>query len=144
MIDSALVHYESVGRGQPSLFLHGWFGSWRYWMSTMQAISDKNRSYALDLWGFGDSDKSKARYSVPDYVALVDKFIKSMGICQVSLIGHALGAVVMLEYAARYPEQVNKMMVVSLPMNLNCINRKLLNFTDNSVMAKMMWRRRQI
>ncbi len=139
VIDGGLVHYEAFGRGKPVLFLHGWLGSWRYWMSTMEAISDKNRTYALDLWGFGDSDKSRPRYSVSDYVSLVDNFVTNMGIHNAPLIGHALGSCVALEYAARYPERTKKIMAVSLAMNADCINRKLIDFANNSVMAKMMW-----
>ena len=81
VIDGGLVHYEAFGRGNPPvLFLHGWIGSWRYWMSTMEAISDKHRTYALDLWGFGDSDKSRPRYDIKDYIALIDNFADNMGI----------------------------------------------------------------
>jgi hypothetical protein len=78
VIDGGIVHYEAFGRGRPLLFLHGWLGSWRYWMPTMEALSDKNRTYALDLWGFGDSDKSNPRYAVSDYVALLNNFMDNM------------------------------------------------------------------
>jgi pimeloyl-ACP methyl ester carboxylesterase len=33
------VHYEVLGRGRPLIFLHGWVGSWRYWIPVMQAAS---------------------------------------------------------------------------------------------------------
>lgn len=146
VIDGGLVHYEAFGRGMPVLFLHGWLGSWRYWMSTMEAISDKNRTYAIDLWGFGDSDKSKTRYTVSDYVDLVDKFVQNRGVGETPLtvIGHALGAVVSLQYAARHPEQVNKVMVINLPVRVNHIDRKVFdNNSSNSVVSKMMWWRQQ-
>jgi len=139
VIDGGLVHYEAFGRGRPVLFLHGWLGSWRYWMSTMEAISDKHRTYALDLWGFGDSDKSKPRYTVPDYIALVHEFVTGMGIRDAPIIGHALGASVALDYAVHHSDSVKKVMAVSLPMNSDCINRKLMDFASNSVLAKMMW-----
>jgi pimeloyl-ACP methyl ester carboxylesterase len=139
VIDGGLVHYEAFGRGRPVLFLHGWLGSWRYWMSTMEAVSDKYRTYALDLWGFGDSDKSKQRYTVPDYVTLVHQFVSDMGIRNAPIIGHALGASVALEYAASHSDSVKKDMAVSLPMNPDCINRKLIDFANNSMIAKMMW-----
>ncbi len=139
VIDGGLVHYEAFGRGNPVLFLHGWLGSWRYWMRTMEAIADENRTYALDLWGFGDSDKSKPRYSVSDYVGLVDNFINNMGIRDTPIIGHALGATVALEYAVRYPDRARKVMTVSLPMNADCISRRLIDFANNSMMAKVMW-----
>lgn len=143
VIEGGLVHYERIGRGHPILFLHGWLGSWRYWMSTMQALSDQYRSYALDLWGFGDSDKSQARFEVADYVELLDNFVSTLGISQAPLVGHALGAAVAVEYAARFPDRVTKLILVSLPLNPQTISRKLLYAADDSVMAKVMWWRRQ-
>ena len=132
VIDGGLVHYEAFGRGRPVLFLHGWLGSWRYWMSTMEAISDKYRTYALDLWGFGDSDKSKARYEVSDYVALVNNFTDNMGIREAPIVGHALGASIALEYTVRYPDRAKKVMAVSLPMTPDCISPKIKGFSGSS------------
>lgn len=139
VISGSLTHYEVLGRGKPVLFLHGWLGSWRYWLPTMQAISDQYRAYALDLWGFGDSDKSKQRYSVSDYVDLVDSFINYLGIRELPLIGHALGAGVALEYAQRYPERISKIMAISLPLSPDSISRRLVGFANNSMIAKMLW-----
>jgi pimeloyl-ACP methyl ester carboxylesterase len=139
IIDGDIVHYEAFGRGKPVLFIHGWLGSWRYWVPTMEAMADKYRAYAVDLWGFGDSDKSKLRYSVSDYVALINGFVNARGIGQIHLVGHALGAVVALEYAALYPDQVNRVVAVSLPLTPDSISHKLLNFASDSVIAKMLW-----
>jgi pimeloyl-ACP methyl ester carboxylesterase len=139
VIDGGLVHYEAFGRGSPVLFLHGWLGSWRYWMRTMEAIADRNRTYALDLWGFGDSDKSKRRYNLSDYVTLIDHFVDNMGIRDAPIVGHALGAMVALEYAFCHPDRVKKIMAVSMPMNADSISRRLIDFGNNSVMAKVLW-----
>lgn len=109
----------------------------------MQALSEKYRSYALDLWGFGDSDKSRARFSVPDYVTLLDNFVDTLGISKAPLVGHALGGAVALEYAVRFPERVDKIVLVNLPLNPGCISRKLLHFNNDSLLSKMMWWRRQ-
>lgn len=141
VIDDGVVHYETVGRGRPVLFLHGWLGSWRYWMSTMVALSDQYRAYALDLWGFGDSDKSKFRYHISDYVELLDNFISNLSIHQPALVGHALGAVVALEYAKRYPERVQRLVAVNPPLHADYINHRLLDFSDNSLLARLSrWR----
>lgn len=139
VIDGGLVHYEAFGRGKPVLFLHGWLGSWRYWMRTMEDMADKYRTYALDLWGFGDSDKSKPRYQLSDYVALVDNFASNMGIHNAPIVGHALGACVALEYAVQHPARVPKMMTVSLPLNADSISRRLIELANNSMLAKMLW-----
>lgn len=139
VIDSGLVHYEAFGRGQPVLFLHGWLGSWRYWMPTMEAISDKYRTYALDLWGFGDSDKSRPRYNIQDYVKLLSNFSENMGIREAPIVGHALGATIALEYTARYPDRVQKVMAVSLPLTADSISRRLIEFSGNSMLSKVFW-----
>ena len=61
LLEQDIVHYEVLGRGRPLVFLHGWVGSWRYWIPVMQAASISFRAYALDLWGFGDSAKKPER-----------------------------------------------------------------------------------
>ena len=139
VIDGGLVHYEAFGRGRPVLFLHGWLGSWRYWMRTMENVADKHRTYALDLWGFGDSDKSRPRYSVSDYVTLINNFVNDMGIQDVPIIGHALGASVALEYAVQYPDRVGKIMVVSLPMYADSISSRLIDLANKSMIGRVMW-----
>ncbi len=62
LLDSSIVHYEVLGRGRPVIFLHGWVGSWRYWISSMQVTSTSYRAYALDLWGFGDTAHNVLNY----------------------------------------------------------------------------------
>ena len=140
-VDGRPVHYEAFGRGRPVLFLHGWLGSWRYWVPTMESISDKNRTYAIDFWGFGDSYKSKPNYKVSDYVALVYGFTNHLGIGKATIVGHALGASVALEYATCYPDRVNKLMLVSLPLTPDSFSRKLIGLANNSVIARIIWRR---
>ena len=75
-IENDLVHYEVLGRGRPVIFVHGWLGSWRYWVPTMQQLSVKYRTYALDLWGFGDSGKDVRRYEFKDQVLLLHEFME--------------------------------------------------------------------
>ncbi len=139
VIGGGLIHYEAFGHGEPILFIHGWLGSWRYWMRTMEALASDYRTYALDLWGFGDSDKSKERYSVADYTTLIHDFMDQLGIAKASLVGHSLGAVVALHFATEYPALISRLAIVSLPFTSDAINGRLLDFSSNSVLAKMFW-----
>ena len=107
-VGNHLIHYEVLGRGEPLIFVHGWLGSWRYWWSSMQALSTKHRAFAFDLWGFGDSSKETDQYSVRSYVTMIDQFINQLGIMKpVTLIGHGMGA------AAAYAPQTQGNIVVA-------------------------------
>lgn len=115
-IDNDLVHYEVLGRGRPVVLLHGWLSSWRYWVPTMQQLSMRYRAYSLDLWGYGDSSKDADRLSVEAQVRLLGEFMDRLGIGKVALVGHSLGAAVMLRYALRNTERVARVMAISPPV----------------------------
>jgi len=132
IVDNSLVHYEVIGRGEPVLLLHGWLGSWRYWVSTMEELSIAYRAYAVDLWGFGDSDKRGSNYSVDDYARLLAKFLGLLGIERIHLVGHALGGVVALRYAARFPERVRRVAVVGVPLEESAVSGSLSALDGNA------------
>jgi len=111
-----LVHYEVFGRGPALILIHGWLGSWRYWIPTMQQLSASYRTYALDLWGFGDSGKRPSLYQFEQQVGLVRQFMESLGITKAAFVGHALGAAVSLRFAVENPNLTARLMTVSLPL----------------------------
>ncbi len=115
-IDNDLVHYEVLGRGRPVILVHGWLSSWRYWIPTMQQLSMKYRTYALDLWGYGDSGKDSQRLSFEAQANLLAEFMDRLGIPKAALVGHSLGGAVVVRYALRHPDRVARLMVISAPM----------------------------
>lgn len=115
-IDGDLIHYEVLGRGRPVILIHDVIGSWRYWVPAMQHLHVKFRVYALDLYGYGDSAKTAARYTLEQQIALLDAFMLQLGLPKAALIGHGLGALVAAEFARLYPERVPRLMVVSAPL----------------------------
>ncbi len=133
-----LIHYEVLGRSKPVIFIHGWLGSWRYWWPSMQGLSAQHRSFALDLWGFGDSSKLTEAYSISSYVDMLEKFIDKLGISRpLTLIGHGLGAITALKYALEFPDDVGKLVTVSLPLSGNDIDERLAEM-DVSSFAKTL------
>lgn len=116
-LDDRLVHYEVIGRrGAPVIFLHSWLGSWRYWLPTMEHASERYRTFALDFWGFGESDRKEGRFSIDEYVTLVLAFMDQLGIARVSLVGHGLVGMVAVRIASRHPERISRLMAVSMPV----------------------------
>lgn len=117
-LNNRLVHYELVGRrGPPIIFLHSWMGSWRYWLPTMDHISERNRAYALDFWGFGESDRRDSEFSLGEYVEMLLGFMDNMGLGRVNLAGHGLGGMVAIRAASEQSERFGKIMTVNTPIH---------------------------
>jgi len=128
-LEGEMIHYEVLGRGRPLFFLHGWVGSWRYWIPTMQAASISYRTYALDLWGFGDTVKRPEHYHIDDQVKLVGNFMDEMGIMKIALVGHGLGAIVGLHFVLRFPQRVDRVMLTGIPIRNNGVNPRFKSAT---------------
>lgn len=144
VIDGRLVHYEAIGRGRPVVFIHGWIGSWRYWMVAMDDLSERYRAYALDLWGFGDTDRRQDGYSLEAYVELVERFLDELGLRRAALVGHGLGGAIALRLAANLPERVDRVAVVSTPLVGSAVAPPLATFTnhhDGDWVARILGRR---
>jgi len=144
VIGKGLVHYEVIGRGKPLVFIHGWLGSWRYWVPAMEELSARYRTYALDLWGFGDSDRLSERYTIEAYVHLLGDFLDNLGVGvrRPTLVGHALGGIVALEFAAQAPGLIDRVMGVSVPLVGAAIHRPLATFSGNEdALARLAARR---
>ncbi len=133
ILQDEIVHYEVLGRGKPLIFLHGWVGSWRYWIPTMQAASISFRTYAIDLWGFGDTAKIPDHYPLEQQVNLLDLFLQEMGIGKVALVGHGLGAIVAMLYAYRYKRFVDRVMAICLPNGEHTLNNRLSTATPDEL-----------
>jgi len=125
LLDGGIVHYEVIGRGRPIIFLHGWVGSWRYWVPAMQTASTAFRAYAVDMWGFGETARDVTRYGIDKQVALLDHFLQELGMGKVAIVGHGLGALVGLLFTMRYPTVVDRIMAVEAPFEPSAINNRL-------------------
>jgi pimeloyl-ACP methyl ester carboxylesterase len=125
ILDGSMVHYEALGRGRPIVFLHGWVGSWRYWVNAMQIASTSFRAYAIDLFGFGDSTRDPLRYSLDRQADLINRFLEEMGIGKVALVGHGLGALVGLSFIKQWPRSVDRMMAINCPLEYAAVNARM-------------------
>jgi pimeloyl-ACP methyl ester carboxylesterase len=125
IIDGSMVHYEALGRGRPIIFLHGWVGSWRYWINAMQIASTSFRAYALDLFGFGDSQHDPLRYNLNGQANLINRFLTEMGIGKVALVGHDLGALVGFTFIQQSSASVDRIMAINCPLDYDAISTRM-------------------
>jgi pimeloyl-ACP methyl ester carboxylesterase len=138
LLDEKIVHYEVLGRGRPIIFLHGWAGSWRYWVPAMQAAAMSFRAYGIDLWGFGDTAHDGSCYSLEKQSGLLELFLQEMGIGKVALIGHGLGALISILFAQKNPTVVDRLMVVSAPLEAGSVAARLRSPASPSDLAEWL------
>lgn len=105
----------------------------------MQALSARHRSFAFDLWGFGDSSKAPDKYSLSDYADMIENFVDQLGIARpITLVGHSMGAVVALKYASKYPDSVSKLVTVALPTDQKAVDVRLANLDPDAYINRAL------
>lgn len=90
----------------PLLLIHGIYDEWSSWDLVFDEFAAEYRVYAVDLRGHGKSDKPERGYEPTDYAADLAGVIRSLGLTNVSVVGHSLGAVTAAYLAADYPDLV--------------------------------------
>ncbi|MEI6379986.1 MAG: alpha/beta hydrolase [Cyanobacteriota bacterium ELA615] len=91
------------------VFVHGWAGSAKYWYSTAEILSDQFDCLLYDLRGFGRTGTSpNADYELETYAQELYLLLNELGISQVYLHGHSMGASIAALFLADYPEKVTK------------------------------------
>ncbi len=113
-IEGLRLHYVAAGEGEPVVLLHGWPTSSFLWREVMRPIARGNRVIALDLPGFGLSDKPlDASYSFRYYEAVLDGALAALDVETTSLAVHDLGGPLGLYWACRHPERVRRLAILN-------------------------------
>lgn len=144
--EQGILHYETIGRGQPIILLHGWINSWNVWREAMLALGTGGdfRVYALDFWGFGDSakvgiDGTAPSFRIDGYAEMVSQFIDRLGILNAPIIGHSMGGTVALKFALAYPQRTQKVAIVGSPIVGSTLN-PFLKLAGYGPIAELVWR----
>ncbi len=113
-VGNEFFHYVEHGSGPPLLLIHGFMG-WSYsWRHNVEALSRSYRTIAVDLRGFGLSEKDANRgHTLHDQTEVIKSFLEALGIDHVFLCGHSMGGEVALRFALKYPNQVRGLVLVA-------------------------------
>lgn len=113
-VDNLRLHYLECGAGEPVLLLHGWPTSSFLWRNVMVHIAQHNRVIALDLPGFGHSDKPlDASYSFRFYSRVLDGFLQALDIQNLGLVVHDLGGPIGLYWSCHHKDRVTKLALLN-------------------------------
>lgn len=113
---SSAPQSEATGADSlPILLIHGFGSALTQWRMNLASLSQSHPVYALDLVGFGASEKAAAPYRVEFWAEQVYEFWQTFINRPVLLVGHSLGALVALGTATTYPQLVSGLVLMTLP-----------------------------
>jgi pimeloyl-ACP methyl ester carboxylesterase len=108
-----LFHRQLGTTGSLLAFLPGLGSTTRYFESRVAPLAESHRVLLVDLLGFGRSPKPWTTYTVERHVAALRGVLADAG--PLTLVGHSVGAILALAYAAEYPADVTGLVLVGLP-----------------------------
>jgi pimeloyl-ACP methyl ester carboxylesterase len=108
-VDGARVRYLDIGRGPAVVLLHGFASSLETWDAVVPALAEKHRVIALDLKGFGWSDRPAGDYSPEAEANLVFALLDARGVSRAAVVAHSWGSSVALAMALSRPERVTRL-----------------------------------
>jgi pimeloyl-ACP methyl ester carboxylesterase len=127
------LYYRDEGSGKPLLLIHGFGASTFTWRHVAPALAETHRVIAVDLKGFGQSDKPfDARYSIYDQAELLAELIESKDLRDLTLIGHSFGGgvalLLALEEKQRLAGRISRLVLldsIAYPQNIPVFFRML-------------------
>lgn len=106
------LHYLVTGQGDPVLLLHGFAQSSQMWRPLMRELAKDHTVIAADLRGAGQSDAPPEGYAKSSMARDMQALMTGLGYDKVSLVGHDIGIMVAYAYAAQFPGEVQRIVLL--------------------------------
>lgn len=108
------VAYIDEGKGENVLLLiHGLGTNAKSWLKNITGLSKNFRVLAVDLPGYGKSDKGYYKYSMSFYADVLSNLLINLKIERATLVGHSMGGQIAMITAQNYPANVDKLVLIS-------------------------------
>jgi pimeloyl-ACP methyl ester carboxylesterase len=111
-IHGVKLHYMTAGRGTPLILLHGYAETSLMWRPMIPALAKRFTVIAPDLPGIGDSDIPADGLDMKSAAIRIHDLAKSLGVQKAEVVGHDIGLMVAYAYAAQFPTEVTKLVLM--------------------------------
>jgi len=111
-VNGVRLHYLQAGSGKPVILLHGFAETSRMWLPLMSDLQRTHELVAVDLRGAGESSVPKSGYTKAQMAVDIHELVKSLGFPSVSIVGHDIGLMVAYAYAAQFPTEVDRIVLM--------------------------------
>jgi len=111
-VDGVKLHYLTAGHGTPLILLHGYAETSRMWKPIIPLLAERFLVIAPDLPGIGDSSIPKDGLDMKTAAIRIHTLARSLGVQQAEVVGHDIGLMVAYAYAAQFPSETTKLVVM--------------------------------
>jgi pimeloyl-ACP methyl ester carboxylesterase len=111
-VEGVKLHYLTAGHGPAVVLLHGYTQTSRMWRPLIPQLASRFTVIAPDLPGIGDSEIPKDGLDMKAAAIRIHALAKSLGVTKARVVGHDIGLMVAYAYAAQFPAEVEKLVVM--------------------------------
>ena len=111
-VNGVQLHYLVAGKGDPVVLLHGYAETSHMWRPLIEKLADKHTVIAPDLRGFGESSAPPDGYGKAAMAQDIRALAQSLKYDRIRLVGHDIGLMVAYAYAAQYPSEVDRLVLM--------------------------------
>jgi pimeloyl-ACP methyl ester carboxylesterase/CRP-like cAMP-binding protein len=113
-VDGVRIYAREEGprTGQLAVCLHGWSSSWYALSPLIPLLARRFRVLAVDLPGYGNSERLPERTTIARYAQLIAHLIQDLTDSPAVLVGHSMGGMISVTLALRYPQLVDRMVLL--------------------------------
>ncbi|OAY78095.1 pheophytinase, chloroplastic [Ananas comosus] len=132
------IHYVEQGSGQPIVLIHGFGASAFHWRYNIPELAQNYKVYAVDLLGFGWSEKAIIEYEATVWMEQVSDFLEEIVKEPAILVGNSLGGFTALLTAAKLPQQVCGLVLLNSAGQFGDPNRQPNTNEEESAIKKFV------
>jgi pimeloyl-ACP methyl ester carboxylesterase len=111
-VNGVEINYRITGDGPVVVLLHGYAQTSHMWIPLMRVLGSSHTVIAPDLRGAGGSQRTEAGYDKKTLAKDIRELVRQLGYKQVTVVGHDIGLMVTYAYAAQYPSEVSKVVLM--------------------------------
>jgi len=111
-VNGVRLHYSTAGHGAPLILLHGYAETSLMWKPIVPLMAKRFTVIAPDLPGIGNSAIPKDRLDMKSAAIRIHSLARSLGVESAAVVGHDIGLMVAYAYAAQFPAEVTKLVVM--------------------------------
>jgi len=111
-INGVKLHYWTAGHGTPLILLHGYGETSLMWKPIIPVLAERFTVIAPDLPGIGDSEIPADGLDMKSAAIRIHDLAQSLGVQKAEVVGHDIGLMVAYAYAAQFPTEVTKLVLM--------------------------------